>query len=49
MATTRKAADKTHRPEALSSHLGLSGVSAADYAGWDGPLAALLAQQPFSV
>jgi hypothetical protein len=40
MATTRKAAGKTHRPEALSLHLGLNGVSAAAYAGWDGPLAA---------
>jgi hypothetical protein len=39
MSTTRKAAGKTHRPKALSLHLGLNGVSAA----------ALLAQQPFSV
>jgi metacaspase-1 len=40
MATTRKAAGKTHQPKALSLHLGLNGVSAAAYSGWDGPLAA---------
>ena len=28
------------KPKALSLHLGLNGVSAAAYAGWDGPLAA---------
>lgn len=30
----------TPRPKALSLHIGLNAVSAAAYAGWDGPLAA---------
>ncbi len=33
-------ATKTAAPKALSLHLGLNGVSAAAYEGWDGPLAA---------
>jgi hypothetical protein len=38
MATTGKAAGKTTKHKAVSLHLGLNGVSAKAYAGWDGPL-----------
>ncbi len=38
MPTAAKTA--TPKPRALSLHIGLNGVSAAAYAGWDGPLAA---------
>ncbi len=38
---TRKPASKPARaPRAMSLHIGLNAVSAAAYAGWDGPLAA---------
>ena len=40
MASTRSAASSKTGPRALSLHLGLNGVSAAAYSGWDGPLAA---------
>jgi hypothetical protein len=40
MATTRKADPKKGRQQSVSLHLGLNGVSAKAYAGWDGPLAA---------
>src|SRR5258706_1072087 len=30
----------TAKPKAISLHIGLNGVSAAAYSGWDGPLAA---------
>ena len=40
MATSKTAASKSSRKQALSLHLGLNGVSAAAYAGWAGPLAA---------
>jgi len=46
MGTTRKkpaagtAARAQHQARALSLHIGLNGVSASAYAGWDGPLAA---------
>jgi hypothetical protein len=38
MPTATKTAPS--KPRALSLHIGLNGVSAAAYAGWDGPLAA---------
>jgi hypothetical protein len=38
MPTAAKTAPS--KPRALSLHIGLNGVSAAAYAGWDGPLAA---------
>ena len=37
-ATTTAAA--TTRPKGISLHIGLNAVNAADYGGWDGPLAA---------
>jgi hypothetical protein len=40
MATSKTTASKAGKKQALSLHLGLNGVSAAAYAGWDGPLAA---------
>jgi hypothetical protein len=40
MATTGKADGKKSKKKAISLHLGLNGVSASAYAGWDGPLAA---------
>jgi hypothetical protein len=38
MPTATKTAPS--KPRAMSLHIGLNGVSAASYAGWDGPLAA---------
>ncbi|MBC7730514.1 MAG: caspase family protein [Bacteriovorax sp.] len=41
MATDKKPASTAPaRPKSLSLHIGLNAVSAAAYAGWDGPLAA---------
>ncbi len=40
MATKLAPLAKTAKPKALALHLGLNGVSAAAYGGWDGPLAA---------
>ena len=40
MATSRKADDTKGKKQAISLHLGLNGVSASAYSGWDGPLAA---------
>ena len=41
MATDKKPASTAPaRPKSLSVHIGLNAVSAAAYAGWDGPLAA---------
>jgi hypothetical protein len=37
---TRSNTTATARPKAVSLHMGLNGVSAAGYGGWDGPLAA---------
>ena len=38
--TTPSASKKTAKSGAMSLHIGLNGVSAAAYEGWDGPLAA---------
>jgi hypothetical protein len=38
--STATAAAVTTRPKGISLHIGLNGVSADAYAGWDGPLAA---------
>lgn len=38
MATTGKPGGKKSKQQAVSLHLGLNGVSAKAYAGWDGPL-----------
>ena len=38
--TTTSASKKAAKGRAMSLHIGLNGVSAAAYAGWDGPLAA---------
>ena len=35
-----KTAKTTAKPTGVSLHLGLNGVSATAYGGWDGPLAA---------
>ena len=40
MATKAAAAKTTSVPKGISLHIGLNGVSAAAYSGWDGPLAA---------
>jgi hypothetical protein len=40
MANDKKSAAAKAGPKALSLHIGLNGVSAAAYGGWDGPLAA---------
>ncbi len=40
MATKSTAAAATSKPRGISLHIGLNGVSADAYAGWDGPLAA---------
>ena len=40
MATDKKPATAKGGPKAASLHIGLNGVSAAAYGGWDGPLAA---------
>ena len=38
--TTTSASKQAAKAKAMSLHIGLNGVSAAAYAGWDGPLAA---------
>ena len=38
--TATTAAAATTRPKGISLHIGLNAVNAADYGGWDGPLAA---------
>ncbi len=40
MATKTTSATATNKAKAISLHIGLNAVSAAAYAGWDGPLAA---------
>ena len=39
-STTATTAAATTRPKGISLHIGLNAVNAADYGGWDGPLAA---------